>query len=263
MRECINWDSLERQIKNFGNKPPFDHVVIDDFFTNPTADALVSEFPEFESNKWFDYDNAIEIKRVCNNWNYFPENTYSVFTYLNSVEFTDYLSGKLLNGIKLYSDAGLHGGGWHAHKSGGKLNTHLDYSLHPKLHLQRKLNIIVYLNPLWREEWGGSLGLWGNESCEHPGELVSTVWSKFNRAIIFDTTQNSWHGLPNPIKCPKHQARQSLAVYYLCQPDETTDSRGKALFAPTEAQRDDEDVLDLIQKRADVNTASKVWKQRT
>ena len=93
---------------------------------------------------WHEYGNAIEVKKVCNNWNEFPKKTYGVFSYLNSIQFVDFLSNNLFEKCKLQSDSGLNGGGWHIHSRGGKLNTHLDYSLHPKLGLQRKLNIIVY-----------------------------------------------------------------------------------------------------------------------
>ena len=119
---------------------------------------------------------------------------------------------------KLYSDIGLNGGGWHIHKKGGKLNQHLDYSLHPKLGLERKLNIIIYLNSNWKKEWKGNLGFWSNESNKEPGNLVREIEPKFNRAILFDTTQNSWHGLPEPVNCPKGEYRKSLAIYYLCKP---------------------------------------------
>lgn len=103
------------------------------------------------------------------------------------------------------------------------------------------------------------MGLWGNESDKAPGPLVKQITPKFNRAIVFDTTCNSWHGLPDPIDCPNGQFRKSLAVYYLTSPNESVDTRGKALFAPTESQKNDSEVLDLIAKRSDVRTASSVW----
>lgn len=174
----------------------------------------------------------------------------------------NYLSLKITDGIQLYSDNGLNGGGWHTHKRGGKLNTHLDYSLHPKLGLQRKPNIIIYMNPNWKEEWGGALGLWGNESAEKPGELVVSVWNKFNRAVIFDTTQNSWHGLPEPLACPDDQARQSLASYFLCDAPDGVDARGKALFSPTKEQENDTEILKLIKKRSSVESAASVYNKR-
>jgi hypothetical protein len=258
--DFVNWDSVDAQISGYGSHPPFDFVVIDDFFRAEYAQALSHEFPSFDSNAWHGYNSPIEIKKACNNWNVFPQQTYSAFSYLNSQEFVEYLSDKLLSGTKIYSDSGLHGGGWHIHKTGGKLNTHLDYSLHPKLGLQRKLNIIIYMNPNWKEEWGGALGFWGNESAEKPGDLITSVWSKFNRAVIFDTTQNSWHGLPDPIACPHNEARQSLAAYYLCAAGESVDKRGKALFAPTAEQEGDREIMDLIKKRSNTETASSVYK---
>ncbi|MDC3068106.1 2OG-Fe(II) oxygenase [Paracoccaceae bacterium] len=255
----INWKSVEKQIDNYGCNPPFDYVVIDDFFTLDFAMILSNEFPKFESQIWLRYNNPIEIKKVCNDWNVFPENTYSTFAYFNSQPWLDFLSTKLLGGKTLYADSGLNGGGWHIHKKGGKLNTHLDYSLHPKLRLQRKLNIIIYMNPNWQESWGGALGLWNNESSERPGELVVSIWNKFNRAVIFDTTQNSWHGLPEPLRCPENEFRQSLAAYFLCEAPEDIDTRGKALFSPTKEQENDKEVIELIKKRSNVKTASSVY----
>jgi hypothetical protein len=258
----INWHSIESQIDGFGKKPPFDYVVIDDFFKDEFAQTLSSEFPAYDSDAWHGYNNPIEVKKVCNNWNVFPANTYKVFSYFNSEEWLNYLSLKLTNGKKLHGDNGLNGGGWHTHKQGGKLNTHLDYSLHPKLGLQRKLNIIIYMNPNWQEDWGGALGLWGNESAEKPGDLVVSVWNKFNRAIIFDTTQNSWHGLPEPLTCPPSEARQSLAAYFLCEAPKGVDERGKALFAPTKEQENDAEVLELIEKRSNVASAASVYNDK-
>ena len=135
----------------------------------------------------------------------------------------------------------------------------MDYSIHPKLGLQRKLNIIIYLNSNWKKEWNGNLGLWSNESSKNPGKLVKQIVPKFNRAILFDTTQNSWHGLPNPLKCPKNEFRKSIAVYYLCEPPSKVDKRGKALFAPTDNQANDKDVLDLIKKRSNIETAASTY----
>lgn len=256
----INVEDVLSQVRTFGTEPPFDHAVLDGFFKDEVAYELATEFPDFESTVWHGYDSPLEIKRVCNNWNVFPSLTYRVFSFFNSQIFLDFLSVNLLSGMPLYADNGLNGGGWHIHKRGGKLNTHLDYSLHPKLNLQRKLNIIIYLNPEWREEWGGALGLWSNESADKPGTLVKKVWSKFNRAIIFDTTQNSWHGLPEPLECPEGQSRRSLAAYFLCEPPADVDKRGKALFAPAAGQENNESIQELIRKRADVLSASTTYK---
>lgn len=228
----INVDSLKSVSEKWTKNKPFPHFVVDNFFDLKVAQALENEFPDFKDPVWHEYGNAIEVKKVCNNWNAFPKLTYQVFSYLNSDQFVNLLSKNLLNGQKLNSDNGLNGGGWHIHSRGGKLNTHLDYSLHPKLGLQRKLNIIIYLNSEWKAEWDECLGLWDNQSEDAPGDLIKEIEPIFNRAIIFDTTMNSWHRLPNPVQCPENQFRKSLAIYYLTEPTKEVNERGKALFAP-------------------------------
>jgi Rps23 Pro-64 3,4-dihydroxylase Tpa1-like proline 4-hydroxylase len=80
----------------------------------------------------------------------------------------------------------------HAHKAGGKLNTHLDYSVHPKLGLERRLNLLIYITQNWSHSWGGELGLWAvSKDGKGPGDLISTISPNFNKAVLFDTTQNS------------------------------------------------------------------------
>ena len=255
----INLESIKKASNNWLELKPFPHFIVDDFFEAEVAKALEAEFPNFDDSVWHEYGNAIEVKKVCNNWNAFPSKTYEAFSYLNSPVFVDFLSECLFGARKLYCDSGLNGGGWHIHSRGGKLNTHLDYSLHPKLGLQRKLNIIVYLNSAWKADWGGHLGLWDNNNDVAPGDLIKEIEPKFNRAAIFDTTMNSWHGLPNPLRCPEDQYRKSLAVYYLSEPPIGVNSRGKALFAPTAEQQHDKDVLELIKARSSLETAASVY----
>lgn len=218
---------------------PFWHCVIDDFFEDPIS--LAREFPAKDDPCWFRYDNPLEVKQTCNDWHHFKPETYKAFSNLLSPGFNDML--QQLTGAEVEPDLGLHGGGLHQHGRGGKLNVHLDYNIHPKLHLQRRLNLIVYLTPGWKPEWGGHLGLY-----KDPDTLVKAVEPKFNRAIIFDT-RGSWHGLPAPLTCPQDVTRNSFAVYYLCEPS-TTDSRTRALFAPTAEQKGDADVDRLIRQRS-------------
>ena len=218
---------------------PFWHCIVDDFFAD--ANNLAREFPAKDDDCWFRYDNPLEVKQTCNDWHHFKPETYKGFQYLLSPHFTEIL--ERLTKADLMPDVGLHGGGLHQHGRGGKLNVHLDYNLHPKLHLQRRLNLIVYLTPGWKPEWGGHLGLY-----KDPDTLVKAVEPKFNRAIIFDT-RGSWHGLPAPLTCPEDVTRNSFAIYYLCEPT-TTDSRSRALFAPTAEQKGNTDVDKLIRQRS-------------
>ena len=113
----------------------------------------------------------------------------------------------------------------------------------------------------WKKEWGGHLGLWGNDSSKSPGELEKSIVPKFNRAVIFDTTCNSWHGLPQPITCPLNESRKSIAVYYLCEPPKNAEQRGKALFAPTKDQENNKEVLELIKKKSSTKTAFQTYRK--
>lgn len=232
---------------------PYDHAIIDNFLDEDFAKKLSSEFPDFNDDIWFNYKNKIEDKKLLSDWRKFPTGTYQLFTFLNSPVILELLSN--IFGTKLYPDHGLHGGGWHIHANGGKLNPHLDYSMHPHLELQRKLNLIIYLCEDWNDSYGGHFGLWNNDSTV----LEKEISVGFNKAVLFDTTQNSWHGLSRQVNCPENKYRKSLAIYYLCEPPHGVDKRSRALFAPTEDQKNDESVLDLIKKRSDYNTSKSVY----
>lgn len=257
--ECIHFDRIQAAAESFKGAEPFDHCVIDGFFTDELASALEQEFPGLDDPMWRDYCSPLEDKKACNDWEKFKPLTYQVFQYLISPDFITRVETYL--GISpLYPDAGLSGGGWHAHGRGGKNNVHLDYVIHPKLELERRVNLLVYLNSDWKEEWGGVLSLWDQaQDRRGPGSLIREVVPQFNRAVLFDTTQNSWHGLPKPIECPENESRRSLAVYYLTEPAADAEQRGKALFAPYGEQADDPQVLELIKKRASTETASSVY----
>lgn len=242
------FNQSDQIISKFEN--PFDHFVIDNFLEINWARLLSNDFLDYNDSNWFYYDTPLENKRTLNDYHRFPKETYKFLQYLNSTQFIQYLEN--LTGIKnLYPDYGLHGAGWHCHSTGGKLNIHLDYNLHPKLDLQRKLNLILYLTENWDKNWGGGLELWThNHITNQPKEKYKNVENVFNRAIVFDTTQNSWHGFPNELICPKNVYRKSIAMYYLIDPPENTVKRMRALYAPREDQKDNLEIRKLIEQRS-------------
>lgn len=255
----INIDALQIGLKNFA-KYPFDHCIVENFLDEDTASKLEADFINYDDGRWFQYENSIENKKALNDWNVFPSLTYAFFSKLISEEFIKILSDSL--GIPLYADPGLHGGGWHVHGQGGNLNPHLDYSIHPKLGLQRKINIILYLSSDLCEEHGGHLGLWSHDhSLYQPDELMYSIRPKFNTAVIFDTTQNSWHGMSKPLNVPIGVFRKSIAVYYLTNPPDNVELRERALFAPRADQKNNIDVIELIKHRADSVRYSSVYRK--
>ena len=252
---------LDELSKQFREAKPFNYLVMDNFLNENDANIIASEFPGFDESFWYNYENPLEIKKASNNWNMFPEKTYQFFQHVLSSHFNSRLE-KLVGGpveIKLFPDVGLHGGGFHTHKAGGKLNPHLDYSIHPKLGKQRKINLILYIAPNWKPEYGGAFGLWDhNEETGGPGPINKVVDCLFNRAVIFDTTQNSWHGICNDITSGE-LTRNSLATYYLVEPIGKVDPRMKVRYAPTEDQKNNKEIEDLIQQRQSMATFDQVY----
>jgi Rps23 Pro-64 3,4-dihydroxylase Tpa1-like proline 4-hydroxylase len=245
----------------FENAQPFRHVIIDNFFDEETALKLSAEFPDYnDPNIWSVYKNAIEDKKLTPNWDLFPKTTYQTFSLMNTPSFVEKI-GKITGITNLIADYGMHGGGWHMHQRGGKLNMHKDYSIHPKLGMERRINIIIYMTQDWKEEWGGGLEFWSHDKETNlPKECVTKVHNKFNRAVLFDTTQNSWHGLPQAIDCPENVYRKSLAIYYLSEARPEAQGHDRAYFAPHGEQINDPSVLELIRKRSSSKTSSEVYR---
>ncbi len=264
VKSLISKFNIQKLKKNYKNADPFDHVILDNFWTKKVAKELEKEIRNFNRDKKYNvikYDNAIEKKITCNDYDKFPPTVYRAFSFLNSLKFVNFI--QKITGIKsLITDIGLHGGGLHIHPNGGKLNVHKDYSIHPKLKKERRLNLIVYMADNWKDKWGGNLELWSHDKLHNkPLNLIKKIKNKFNRAILFDTSQNSWHGLPNSIKLPKGKKRQSMAVYYLSEPRPKAENRQRALFSPTKIQEKNKKVLKLIKKRSDLKGSKEVYRE--
>lgn len=229
---------------------PFHYVIVDDFLPDHHARSIAESIPEYDSQFWnCSYNNPLEKKKACNDWNRFSPFQYTLFHNLLGKEFLKEVE-RLIGDSKLIPDYGLHGGGFHIHKTGDKLNLHLDYVTHPKTLYKRKLNIIYYLTPEWDPAWGGGLQFWTHDlQTNKPKTLATTIENKFNRLIIFDVSDNAWHGFPEPITCPEGIYRKSAAVYYL-KGDGEPDDRKRAKYVPTKEQETDPVILELIEQRS-------------
>ena len=254
----IDYKRIEKEIiKNFKFKP-FSYTYIDNFLTFEDAKELENQFPDYDDPRWFVYDNPLENKKALNNWNESPQKTYQFFLKINSSKMISVLEKHFKT--NLFTDPGLHGGGWHIHGKGGNLNPHLDYTIHPKCGLQRKINIIFYLSSnLIPEKHKGHLGFWShNKKTNLPLNLEAEVAPIFNRAVIFDTSQNSWHGISKKLELDNNIYRKSLANYYLTLPENTRLNK-KAIYAPTAEQANDKKILETIKKRANENSFSDAY----
>lgn len=259
----IHFNELEKSLRKnaVSFKDPFPHWVVDNFLPRDLALELSETIDEMANYQTAKYDNALEFKATFNNWNEFNAPLFGYFSSVLGDQFTALIEE--LTGSRLQADYGLHGGGVHMHEAGGKLNPHLDYALHPKLPLARQVNLICYLTDDWLEGEGGEFGLWRNETDANGenicGPLIKTVEPIFNRAVLFLTLDHCWHGLANLYQPTSKKMRKSLASYYLSEDVNTRSARSRALFAPTELQKGQKDVLELIKQRSSEEGASKVW----
>jgi len=195
--------------ENFINAKPFEHVVIDNFLNDEYIEKMHQEFPSDYTN-WHKYCNPLEYKYSNNNIDLLQPIIKNVYYYLSSNEMLSIFK-KFTNIDNLEYDEYMHGAGLHVYPSKGKLNVHLDYEKHPFSGKERRLNIILFMNKNWNDEWNGANELWDEElkNC-----IVETK-VKFNRAIIFKTNDKSYHGVPKEIACPLHKYRKTLAYYYV------------------------------------------------
>lgn len=188
---------------------PYPHIFFDDFFDPDLVDAVLAEFPQPDAIRWQRFDNEKEIKLASAKEASFGPATRLLLYHLNSMTFLEFLSK--VSGIQnLIPDPSFDGGGLHQIVPGGKLGVHADFNKHHQYGLDRRLNLLLYLNKNWKDEYGGNLELWDREvtHCE------AKVAPLFNRVMLFSTTDFTFHGHPDPLRCPQGMTRKSLALYY-------------------------------------------------
>ena len=188
---------------------PFPHVVIDNLFSEEVLRALIREFPRPGEIDWNQFNNREERKLASTREAQMGEMTRLFLYQLNSSVFIEFL--ETLTGINgLIPDPHFWGGGLHQIERGGYLKIHADFNKHERLNLDRRLNLLLYLNEDWKQEYGGYLELWDRQMTRS----VQRILPVFNRCVIFSTTDYSYHGHPDVLECPVGETRKSLALYY-------------------------------------------------
>ena len=187
---------------------PFPHVVLDDFLPLELLREAEQGFPSTNGRRYFDRDQE-RLK-----FQFDPSDSQSplirnLLAELNGRAFLGFLEE--LTGIRgLVSDPYFSGGGLHEIRRGGLLAVHADFNIHEEIKLERRLNVLIYLNEEWLPEFGGNLELWDTkmQSCR------TSVAPQIGRAVIFSTNLDSYHGHPDPLTCPPDRSRRSIATYY-------------------------------------------------
>jgi len=206
-------DQLPSLSETYQSSGPFPHIQLDDFLDHDAALNASDAFPAVEDAGWIHYVHLNEKKHGLNKRDLLPEYLSTVIDELNSPEFCRFLSE--LTGIpNLLPDDSLEGGGLHQSKRGGFLNVHADFTVHPhQSRWRRRVNLLIYLNPDWKPEYRGELELWERDMSRCSRRILPLL----NRAVIFNTDEDSYHGLPDPIQCPDGMTRKSIALYYFTE----------------------------------------------
>lgn len=255
---------LEGKTSAYSAASPFPHIVLDDVLTPAAFKQAVEVFPGIDDEFWKGYLHVNETK-FCNVYpDTWDEHLQAVAKEFCSPRFVKYL--EQLTGIEnLIPDYTMDGGGLHQTKRGGHLNIHADFTTHhTHENWARRVNILLYLNEEWKEEWGGQLELWDKEMTE----IQAKVTPAGNRMLVFSTGPDTFHGHPEGLVCPPDMARRSLALYYFTEEKETVRVSTNYQARPEDgmrkylikADRTVLDVYDRVKRRLGINddTAHKV-----
>jgi Rps23 Pro-64 3,4-dihydroxylase Tpa1-like proline 4-hydroxylase len=203
--ECMH---LGRQLHSeYVNNTPYPHIVIEHLFPLDVLRRVVEEFPAREQGKFSDAHSQLKTGYVCEKIrSHFIGNFLSG---LNSSQFLGFLEE--MTGIDaLLPDPHFAGGGLHETASGGHLSIHSDFNIHSRLQVRRRMNLIVFLNENWKEEYGGHLELWARDMSKCAKKILPVL----GRAVVFNTESDSFHGHPDPTTSPPAVFRRSIATYY-------------------------------------------------
>lgn len=229
----------------YKNSKPFPHIVLDNFFNHELMSEIADEFP-LPTDKWWHYSNQLEKKYTLDDLRDIPSTAAFLIMECWTKPFLELL--ECITGIDaLIPDPLLNGGGLHQITRGGKLDIHADYNFHPKTKLARRVNVLIYLNKDWREEWGGNLELWDKDmtACQ------LSIAPKFGRMVIFSTSDTAYHGHPDPLTCPEFQSRKSIALYYYTNGRDDQDTPPHStIYKKRPQDKDDPELDELREKRA-------------
>jgi Rps23 Pro-64 3,4-dihydroxylase Tpa1-like proline 4-hydroxylase len=212
---------------DYRTNKPFPHMYFDDFLPASAAEMALHDFPEPKQLSWSEFDNPNERKLAFDQVEYLPPSIRNVLYFLNSRPMLRFL--ETLTGIPgIIPDPYFTGGGLHQIKRGGKLGVHADFNYHKELKLDRRINVLIYLNKDWEESYGGHFELWNRDMSRAEQKILPI----FNRCAIFSTTSYSYHGHPTPLACPPDRTRKSIATYYYSngRPSEEVNEAHSTLF---------------------------------
>jgi Rps23 Pro-64 3,4-dihydroxylase Tpa1-like proline 4-hydroxylase len=196
----------------YQNAEPYAHIQLEDFFPEAILDNVLLNFPQDGSDGMMRYDKGYvggKAKLQFSPTHLSSAYVKELFYFFNSEAFVEFLEG--LTGIEgLIPDPFFEGAGLHQISTGGKLGIHADFRIQRRLSLQRRVNVLIYLNKKWDPQWGGELELWNRKMTRK----MKSIQPLFNRCVIFNTDADSFHGHPEALNTPQDVTRKSIALYY-------------------------------------------------
>ncbi len=212
--------------ESYRGKQPYPYGGFDDFLPTEVLDRVLEELqtlPEAETT----FNRPQEKLKTSYVPERLPTYTRNLFYVLNSRPFVQFLEN--MTGIKgLIPDPYFAGGGVHVVGNGGHLDIHADFNHNAILNLERRLNVLIYLNKDREKDSGGSFEIWNHEMTE----MVESFGPLFNRMVCFNTGSTTWHGNPTPVNHPEGKPRMSLALYYYTATWDGTKRSHTTLFKP-------------------------------
>tara|TARA_B100000900_G_scaffold407813_1_gene421073 strand:- start:61 stop:1317 length:1257 start_codon:yes stop_codon:yes gene_type:complete len=216
--------------KEFLKSQPFNHIIIDNFVDKNELLKIEKDIRDMDDSLFLQaqvsgLSNVSVNKLYLMDVSKCEESVKNMVNYLNSDEMVKKLED--ITGIKgLQSDNFNMGGGIHKTQRGGHLNIHADFNKHRDTGKYRRVNLLLYMNSNYKKEYQGELELWSKDMrrCEKKIEPL------FNRAVIFRTTDDGYHGHLGKWQGPDGYDRLSFAMYYYTD-DRPDDEKSGATFA--------------------------------
>jgi len=181
-------DKEKLKIQFQQSKTGIGHLFVDDVLPENIAREIAAVFPK--PGEMILKKSLRENKYIAAQMNlYDPLLEECIYAFQD--EKIVKLIGEICGITNLIPDENLYAGGISLMENKQFLNPHLDNSHDKDRNLWRVLNLLYYVTPDWKEEYGGNLELWP-DGLDNP---QVTIHSKFNRLAIMETHNNSLHSV--------------------------------------------------------------------